>query len=268
MGLEILKALPSGPSGSPPLLFLHGACTGAWVWSEHFLDHMAAQGHAAYAISFRGHGRSGGRDKLWRYGLSDYVDDACLAIRALGRPPVLVGHSLGGMVAQRCLGREALAGLVLMAAVPPEGLVATHMHLALRDPALWLEIIRLTTTGLGARGPISPGLRRILFSDELPRAVADRYMSRMQQESRRVLAELQCPGLPPSAAEFGIPALVTGRTHDHLIPAAAMRRTAGFHGAEFHGLPGHAHALMLDAFWRDAAELLSGWLERTYTKGP
>ena len=264
MRLEIIEALPSRASDKPPLLFLHGAFTGAWVWSEHFLDYMAAQGYAAYAVSFRGHGRSDGRESLWRHSLADYVDDACLAIRTLGRAPVLVGHSLGGMVAQRCIGREALAGLVLMAAVPPEGLLSTHTHLLLHDPGLWLEIIQLTNTGSRAHGRMSPRIRRMLFSEELAPAVADRYVSRMQQESRRVLTELQCPGLPRSAAEFRIPALVTGREQDRLIPPATLTRTARFHGAELQRLPGDSHIMMLDAFWRDAGELLSGWLARTY----
>ena len=126
MSLEILKVLPSFPSDKPPLLFLHGAFTGAWVWAEHFLPYMAAQGYATYAVSFRGHGRSDGRESLWRYSLVDYVEDACRAIQAVGRSPVLIGHSMGGMVAQRCLGREALAGLVLMAAIPPEGRVIAY----------------------------------------------------------------------------------------------------------------------------------------------
>ena len=41
MKLEILRALPSAPSAKPPLLFLHGAFSGAWVWAEHVLDFVA-----------------------------------------------------------------------------------------------------------------------------------------------------------------------------------------------------------------------------------
>ena len=40
--------LPSAPSAKPPVLFLHGALSGAWVWAEHVLDFVADRGHAAY----------------------------------------------------------------------------------------------------------------------------------------------------------------------------------------------------------------------------
>ncbi len=84
MNLEILKALPSAPSAKPPLLFLHGAFSGAWVWAEHVLGFMADRGYAAYALSFRGHGRSEGRGDLDRHGLADYADDVRTAIRSIG----------------------------------------------------------------------------------------------------------------------------------------------------------------------------------------
>ena len=264
MNLEILKALPSAPSAKPPVLFLHGAFSGAWVWAEHVLDFVAERGHAAYALSFRGHGRSEGRGDLARHGLADYADDVRTAIRSIGRPPVLVGHSMGGLVAQRCLGRERVAGLALMAPVPPEGVMAANAHLVLRDSKLWAEIAQAATVGVGRAAPASSDLRRMLVADDLPPALANTYLFRMQNESRRALAEMQFPGLCLSAAWLGVPAFVVGREGDRLIPLAALKRTAFFHGAALHTLPGEAHALMLEAHWREPAGLLADWLARTY----
>ena len=265
MNLEILKALPSAPSAKPPLLFLHGAFSGAWVWAEHVLGFMADRGYAAYALSFRGHGRSEGRGNLDRHGLADYADDVRAAIRSIGRPPVLVGHSMGGLVAQRCLGRERLLGLALMAPVPPEGVMAANAHLVLRDSKLWAEIAQAATVGVGRAAPASSDLRRMLVADDLPPALANTYLLRMQNESRRALTEMQVPGFCFSAAWLGVPALVVGREGDRLIPLAALKRTAFFHGAALHVLPGSAHALMLEAHWREPANLLTEWLARTRT---
>ena len=264
MNLEILKALPSAPSAKPPVLFLHGAFSGAWVWAEHVLDFVAERGHAAYALSFRGHGRSEGRGDLARHGLADYADDVRATIRSIGHPPILVGHSMGGLVAQRCLGRERLAGLALMAPVPPEGVMAANAHLVLREPGLWAEIAQAATVGVGRAAPASSDLRRMLVADDLPPALANTYLFRMQNESRRALAEMQFPGLCLSAAWLGVPAFVVGREGDRLIPLAALKRTAFFHGAALHTLPGEAHALMLEAHWREPAGLLADWLARTY----
>jgi pimeloyl-ACP methyl ester carboxylesterase len=261
--IEILKALPATPSAEPPVLFLHGAFSGAWVWAEHVLDFMAERGHAAYALSFRGHGRSEGREDLARYGLADYADDVRTAIRYIGCPPVLVGHSMGGLVAQRCLGRERLAGLALMAPVPPEGVMAANAHTVLRDPWLLAEIARTAAVGSGQSAHASSDLRRMMVADDLPPALANTYLLRMQNESRRALAEVQVPSFCLSAACLGVPALVVGREGDHFISPAALRRTAWFHGAALHTLPGEAHALMLEAHWREPATLLAHWLART-----
>src|SRR3712207_4595058 len=114
---------------------------------------MADRGYAAYALSFRGHGRSEGLGDLARHGLADYADDVRTATRSIGRPPILVGHSMGGLVAQRCLGREQVAGLALMAPVPPEGVMAANAHLVLREPGLWAEIAQAAAVGVGRTAP-------------------------------------------------------------------------------------------------------------------
>jgi pimeloyl-ACP methyl ester carboxylesterase len=177
---------------------------------------------------------------------------------------VLIGHSLGGMVAQLCLGRQPLAGLVLMAAVPFEGLIPAQAQLAMRDPALWLELINLPAFGPRVPATVSPRLRRALFADELPRGAAERHLARMQHISLRALAEVQLPRLCDTANNLRIPAFVIGREDDRLIPLDAMQRTAWLHRAELRALPGCAHMTMLEARWRDSAEALTDWLERTF----
>ncbi len=69
--------------------------SGAWIW-EHFLGFFAARGYPAYAVSLRGHGGSEG--DLAVASFEDYVDDVETAAKAIGSEPVLVGHSMGGLV--------------------------------------------------------------------------------------------------------------------------------------------------------------------------
>jgi pimeloyl-ACP methyl ester carboxylesterase len=58
-----------------PILFIHGAFGGAWIWTELFMRHAAKRGRRSAALSVRGHGRSGGRDLLRSATLTDYAKD-------------------------------------------------------------------------------------------------------------------------------------------------------------------------------------------------
>ena len=107
MRLEVLTHRPNGPSRPAPLLFVHGAFVAAWCWAEYFLPWFAERGWEAHAVSLRGHGASPERASLDFASLDDYVEDVVEAARELGRPPILVGHSMGAIVVQRAARRAS-----------------------------------------------------------------------------------------------------------------------------------------------------------------
>jgi len=260
-GLEFLVA-EGGCRDRPAVLFLHGASAAAWVWAEHLMPALAQAGWRCAAVSFRGHGGSAGRPFLHGFGLLDYLIDASAAIAALGCPVVLVGHSLGGLVAQMMLGDPRLRGLVLLAAVPPEGLAGISLGLALSDPALWREAARIPWADAVMTPP--QRLRQALFSEALPESRAAALLGRFQSESLRAVTEAQLPRPVASARLVGVPALVLAARDDPLVPEAVLLRTAVLHGASYLALRSVRHAMMLDAAWPDVAEALIGWLEARY----
>jgi pimeloyl-ACP methyl ester carboxylesterase len=225
---------------------------------------LAARGVCSFALSFRGHGASEGHERLDRASLADYVADARSAVRAIGVAPVLVGHSLGGLVAQLCLGLERLEGLALMAPVPPDGLLHLNFFLAVGNPALWIDLAQFAGEERPAVLSRNSNLRQLLVSDDMPAIAAEHYLSQMQGESRRALFEAHLPWTWCSAAALGIPALVVGAERDPMIPHAAVARAAWFHAAELIWIPEVAHALMLDLNWCDAADALLGWIARRF----
>ena len=257
-GLELLLA---GPEAERPatLLFLHGAAAAAWVWAEHAMPAFAAAGWRSVALSFRGHGRSSGRALLHSLGLLDYLSDARAAIAAIEGPVVLVGHSLGALVAQMLLGDPRIAAIVMLAPVPAEGLAAVNVRLALTDPFLWQEVARMPWLAAGLAPP--ERLRHALFSARLPDERALALMARMQPESLRALAEAQWPRPVASARLVGTPALVLGAAKDPLVPEDTVLRTAWFHGADRAMLDHIGHAMMLDAGWEQPVALALAWLE-------
>jgi pimeloyl-ACP methyl ester carboxylesterase len=247
---------PAPRRGAPALLLLHGAACGAWVWQEGFAARLAAAGHAVFAAGF---GRGSAAAPA---GLADFAADARAALAAIRRPAVLVGHSLGGLIAQRLLAESAVLGCALLAPVPPEGLAWSNWRLAMADPPLWRALARMTEPA----GPAAEAalLRGALFSRALPDAVAARHLVRMGGESRVALLEAQAPQPIPPAWGLGKPCVVYGARRDRLIPADAVVRTAAWHAAPFALLDDMAHLMMLDAGRDGLADRLAGWLEESF----
>ena len=87
----------------PPLLFVHGGYSHSLYWTVHFLPFFQAQGFDCYALDLSGHGASGGKKHLDELSLNDYVDDLIFAVHSLPAKPIIIGHSMGCVVAQRYL---------------------------------------------------------------------------------------------------------------------------------------------------------------------
>ena len=262
--LEVIARECAGESDAPPLLFVHGAGHGAWCWDEHFLDFFAEHGFDSYALSLRGHGESGGRECLRWTSIADYVSDVEQVAAGLPGDPVLVGHSLGGLVVQTYLeGRESPAA-VLLAPPPRNGMLGPAVRTFRDHPWLSMQVL---LTGTPRRLFATPELvRKFFFSPELGEEQVREYAARMGAESFRALLQLMYTR-PDRARIRGASLLVLGGSLDYFIRPPAIRRTAEAYGAECTILPGVAHDMMLDARWRQAAEAMLEWLQRTLGSG-
>ena len=113
--LEVAEAAPAGGSGRP-LLLTHGYC-GAKEDFTGFLELLAALGWHVVVPDLRGHGGSARPEGQTSYSLELFGADLRALADALGWTSfVLLGHSMGGMVAQvlALTAPQRLAGLVLM----------------------------------------------------------------------------------------------------------------------------------------------------------
>ncbi len=260
--LEVLEAKPSKHSArrETPLVFVHGGFVGAWCWHVHFLEYFAAQGFHAIAPSLRGHGQSGGRERLDHAGIREYVADLARVIDSLdGPPPVLVGHSMGALVVQRYLEQYPASGAVLMAPIPTQGLLGSTLRMAWSDPML------LTQYGLmqwmGGSSVNDDIARRAVFSKRLPAAQSARYRDHIQPESQRALWEMNVhPAGRPWLVERALPIQVLGAEEDALFTRAESEAVARLWQAPFESIPAVAHAMMLEPHWQYAADAIVRWL--------
>lgn len=262
MQLEIISRAPAGPAHPTPLLFVHGAYSGAWVWDQHFLPYFAARGYAAHAVSLRGHGQSEGKEGLIFARLRDYVADVEQAMAMLETPPVLIGHSLGGMIAQKIMHRQRIAGAVLMASAPPHGMIPSLFGMAFTNPGLLRELALVQAFGPDTVDDVS--VRRALFHDATDEADVSRYMHRFQAESTLVVLDLMGLDLPPSLPMLDLPVLVLGAENDSFVFPGAIHATADTYRSKAEIFPRMAHAMMLEKDWQRVADRIAGWLAATF----
>lgn len=260
-GLEVYSCLPKRKTNRPPLLFVHGAFAGGWMWTETFMPFLAAAGYPCYALSLRGHGGSDGREHIDWHSISDYVDDLASIIAWLGKAPVLVGHSMGGFVVQKYLERHAVPGAVLLCSVPPQGLIASQFHLLLQKPHLFMDLNSI----MGGDHADSQTLREALFAGEVDETMLEIWMGRMQSESHRALWDMSMFNLPSLHTMHRPPMLILGAEHDVLVPAFLVQTTGHSYGLPVHIFRDMGHAVTHEKEWPLVAGMLGEWLDQLET---
>ena len=143
MHLEVIKESPSKITHPNPILFIHGMWHAAWCWTEYFLPYFSQHGYITYALSLRGHGSSEGNKNLRWSSLDDYLTDVTQVISQMEIPPILVGHSMGGMIIQKYLEKNKTPAAVFLASTPPKGVLASTARTFFRHP---LPIIKSSLT--------------------------------------------------------------------------------------------------------------------------
>lgn len=246
------------PREKPPIVFVHGAFAGAWCWEEFFVPYFSGKGYTTVSFSLRGHGESEGWETLDLATLSDYVDDLASVTAALAHPPILVGHSMGGMVVQKYLETRTAAAMVLMSSVGPWGLLESSWHMMLSSPRLAHGLSLMQLWGLPMMNP--DVLYEGLFSTAVPRDRAERYFRRFQRESQRVIMDMTWWDVPRQPPRTPLPTLVMGAGEDAFIPRTMVHRTARYLDADAVMVPDMAHAMMLEETWYHAAEPILHWL--------
>ncbi|MCY7418533.1 MAG: alpha/beta hydrolase [Chloroflexi bacterium] len=230
-GLYIESWLPERRSRRRPLYLLHGELGGSWVW-ERYLQYFAQRGWEGHALNLRAHFWSETAD-FATLDLDSYIDDAVAGLDALGRPAVVVGHGLGGLLALKVAERREVAGLVLLSpglpgAIRPE----SPSHVVRLVPA------RFRRELIGWAGAADQIQRQ---NPDLSMADVLRIQHLMGAESgaaRRQMLE----GIPLDLAALdGLPIQVVGAGVDRLFPGSESERLAEWLGAAYHSFGAHSH---------------------------
>ena len=251
--LALEHAAPAGRARSPSLLFVHGMWGGGW-YLRNYLDAAARAGWDAWALDLRGHGESPAPHGLGRVGLLDYVADVRRCLDRLGEV-VLVGHSMGGLIAQKVAEGGGVAAAVFLTSAPPRGIAALSWPVLSR-------MARYVPAMLAGRAfRASRGHADFLLLNGLTPAQRDWTFPRFGPESGRAARELALGRLAVDPGAVRCPVLVVGAEHDRITPVALQRRIAERYRAEYREAAGHAHMLMLEDGWERPFEELLAWME-------
>lgn len=265
MRLELISREPAmATSARPPLLFVHGAWHGAWCWDDHVLPYFAAQGYSAHALSLRGHGASERPRHFKTMRLAQYVADVAQVAEQFATPPVLIGHSMGGLVVQKYLEQHPAAGAVLLASVPTRGVLRTTLAIAGRHPLRFLRG-NLTWSLLPLVNTLAL-TRESFFTSTTDDAIVRATLSRIQDESYWAFLDMIVFSLPRPARVLRnpVPMLLLGAAGDGIFTPAEIRRTARAYRSEAEMFAGMGHDMMLDSGWQGVADRTLAWLRERF----
>jgi pimeloyl-ACP methyl ester carboxylesterase len=254
--LEVIDKGSVSDAHPVPLLFVHGGWHSASCWAN-FVEFFADAGYRAVAVSLRGHGGSPTAKRFHACSIADYVNDVRTIADSLGGRPVLIAHSLGGFVVQRYLENHDAPAAVLVASVPPQGVLGLAMRIWSRHP--WVSMRSLPVGNLAGFIGTVPLVREHLFSAHTPDDIVESSAATVQSEPVR--ASLIDPMIRRvGTRRVTTPVLVLGAADDGLVTNAEVRATARAYRTDAEFFAGMGHNMMLEPEWPVVAERIAAWL--------
>jgi pimeloyl-ACP methyl ester carboxylesterase len=234
------------------VLFVHGAFAdhvGFRRWVEYFTE----AGYHSVAASRRG--RMGvGPDRAAGLSFESYVDDTLAVIDELGDAPIVIGHSLGGLLAQRLAELGRACAIALLASAPPAALTAQKIAL----PRFAPNLPRIMS---GRPFMVGNNACSVLALNRVPESERAAIHAHLTHESGKVYRSMMLGTIRIRASRVSVPVFVAGGDDDRIISTRLVRKTARHYGVDARLYPNHGHWLLEEPGWEDLAGDVLAWLE-------
>jgi alpha-beta hydrolase superfamily lysophospholipase len=259
-------------------MFIHGAWLASNSW-ETFAEYFESRGYDVSAPEWPG--KPGGvaaqrenTKELEGLGLTEIVDHYETEIRALDEPPILIGHSFGGLIVELLLDRGLGRAGVAMSPAPPKGiLVLPFSSLKAASPALAHPSKRQGVVTLTPE-EFTYGFVNT-FSPEDAAAAYEKYAV---PETGQIFYEAGFANFhlhPPTELHFKLgdraPLLIVGAEKDHTVPASLSHKQYKKYEksealTDYLEYPGRPHLMMVAESWEEIAAGIESWLEEVLAR--
>ncbi|WHM41008.1 alpha/beta fold hydrolase [Streptomyces sp. BPTC-684] len=252
-----------------PVVFIHGAWLHALSW-EPWVERFATRGFRACAPGWPGEGPvrelREAPETLGRPGLDALTVHYTQIVQSCDTAPVIVGHSVGGLIAQRLIAADMGRAAVAIAPAP------------INDIPLPASFARLPAVAVGGSGgpsvSLSPQVFHRVFANTVTAEEARRLYERyIVPAPSRLLTDLGYGAegrSPHTVVDVGNaargPLLLVSGQEDRLVPDAATRAAYKQYGdttavTDLKQFADRAHSLVIDGGWHQVADHVLGWLD-------
>jgi pimeloyl-ACP methyl ester carboxylesterase len=249
---------------SKTVVLIHGACAGGWCF-DGFIRELQQRGWTCHAPNLRYHGGPNAKPdaKLSETSLADYTHDMGYFIERLGTQPLVIGHSMGGLIAQQLAEKGLARGLVLLSSCAPWGVLpATNAERELARNLMTVGPLWTQTLQPALEAAKQDSLASL--DDAAQRAVFEK----LGPESGRALFELffwmfdDMRASAVEAARVRCPVLVVAGSDDKVVSAATGRKIAQLYGrlGMFHEVRGRGHMLPVEPGAAELAGMCADWM--------
>ncbi|PNB72261.1 hypothetical protein C1X64_20730 [Pseudomonas sp. GW456-E7] len=258
----LLSCQADGQQLNPDIIFIHGMWSRHTVWRDWEIF-FRARGLNCLMLDLPGHVEHGSDTSLARVALNSYVDAVVKAADGKKRP-VLIGHSLGGLIGQLAAQHLDLAGLILINSAAPAQIFPMRLRMLpglfrhFCKWALWRKTFRLSAWEAD-----------YLIFNRVPQGERAGYRKLLIAESGKVAYEVGFGVLNLARTnrvqkeQIGCPMLALAGGKDRIIPRSVSRRMSRWYGnqLEYREYPVQGHWLLGEPGWQGHAQQVVDWIE-------
>jgi len=254
------------------VVFIHGLWVAHTAW-QPWIEHFAAQGHTAIAPAWPGEFAAVDETRLHAtkqagFGINELTNHFADVLDQFDTPPVVIGHSFGGLIAQKLLAQNKAAAAVAIDPAPIKGVKPLPFaQLRSAFPVLGNPLNRGRAKGL-TQAQWRYGFGNALSVEESD-ALWDQWSipspGKPLFEAATANFSPNSPAKVDTANSSRGPLLITGGTADHTLPVVSAKAAHRMYQkssavTEFHEFEGRGHSLTIDHGWRDVADTTLEWL--------